>query len=77
MPEDDPTPELQEIIDGYLDDQQSEEAYIWAKNALEAAEDILQAVGEMKALHLNMTAEQEDALEDIYKEAWQWLKPSP
>jgi len=77
MPEDDPTPELQEIMDAYLDDQLSEEAYTWAKGALEAAEDILQEVGEMKALHQSMTAEQEDALEDIYKEAWQRLKASP
>ena len=73
MPAEDPTPEINEIINAYLEDQLPEAAYTWAKEALTTTDNILQTIQEMKALGNYDTSTQLDALEKIYKSAWQWF----
>lgn len=77
MPEDDPTRELQEIMATVLDGELPEEAYTWAREALSQTENLLQEAGVLLLNGQEMTGEQEDALEEIYREAWQWLKATP
>jgi hypothetical protein len=78
MPEDDPTEELEEIIDLYHEDKMPESAYDFASDALETTESILETIEDMQANgHDAPTINQEDALENIYVAACNWLKRDP
>ncbi|KHE93294.1 MAG: hypothetical protein K8F52_16715 [Candidatus Scalindua rubra] len=75
MPEEDPTEELEEIIELYQNKQIPQEAFDWANGALETTEGILETIESMDANgHDVPTPAQEEALENIYVAACNWLK---
>jgi two-component SAPR family response regulator len=73
MPAEDPTREIDEVIDAYFEERLPEEAYLWAKAALERVDEMHSALRDLDDLGDPNTATLENGLEDIYKEAWQWL----
>ena len=78
MPEDDPREELEEIIDLYHDHKIPEIAYDFATDALNTAESILDTIDDMQANGADApTSNQEEALENIYVAACNWLKREP
>ncbi|WP_092379611.1 hypothetical protein [Desulfomicrobium apsheronum] len=78
MPEDDPREELEEIIELYYAHKMPKSAYKFASDALETAESILETIEDMQANgHDGPTLNQEEALENIYIAACNWLKRNP
>lgn len=74
MPVDDPTSELDEIVTAYLDGQLPEEAFSWANAARIEVDDTLEVIERMVVEDGKYdTPEQDEILELIYKEAWQWI----
>lgn len=75
MSEEDPREELEEIIDLYKKHHMPKKAYNWASDALETTEEIIETIEDMQANgHDAPTSAQEDALENIYTAACNWLK---
>ena len=78
MPEDDPREDLEEIIILYHDHKMPEIAYEFASGALETAEEIIDTIESMQSNgHDAPTSGQEEALENIYIAACNWLKREP
>jgi len=75
MSEEDPREELEEIIELYQNKHMPKKAYDWASNALETTKSIIETIEDMEVNgHDAPTPAQEDALENIYIAACNWLK---
>jgi hypothetical protein len=77
MPNDDPTEELERIISGYQNGLMPEAAHSWASGALVTTEEILETIEGMEGNGHDRSPDQEDALENIYIAACNWLKAAP
>jgi two-component SAPR family response regulator len=75
MSEEDPREELEKIIELYKKKHLPKKAYDWASDALETAESIIETIEDMQANgHDAPTSAQEEALENIYTAACNWLR---
>lgn len=78
MSEDDPREELEEIIDLYNYHKLPKIAYEFASDALDTAGSILDTIEEMQDNGVDApTANQEEALGNIYIAACKWLNREP
>ena len=77
MPSDDPTEELNEILDLCRQKRLPGVAEAWATDALVTTEEMLETIEEMEGNGYDRTADQEVALENIYTAACNWLKRKP
>ncbi len=77
MPDDDPTDELDEILDLCREQHLPNDAETWATKALVTAEEILETIEEMEGNGHDRTVDQEIALENIYTSACNWFRREP
>ena len=73
MPIDDPTRDIKEVLDACLEGRLPDEAYSWAKSAMSETEETLSKINDMEDMNIYETPDEDEVLETIYKEAWQWL----